>query len=110
MKRRQSVQRDVIKSSMILGVRLKAGLTEDEASTSNDAESINHVLKSAINEELSTVEFISLVKCLAENQKQEIIRAVLRKRDYRFHRSYSHLECIESRWMHSMSVEEKKKH
>ena len=100
-------QGEVIKSSMILGVRLKAGLNKDESSTSNDAESINHMLKRAMNEKLSTEEFISLAKCLAENQKQEIIRAVLHKGDYRFLRNYSHLECSESKWMHSKSTGEK---
>ena len=33
----------VMKSSMILGVRLKAGLTVEDSATSNDAESNNHV-------------------------------------------------------------------
>lgn len=83
----------VMKKSMILGVRIEAGLDRVDSCTSNDAESNNHVLKSAAdNEEMSALEFISLSKSVALNQRQEVTRAVLRKGDYRFKNEYSSLE------------------
>lgn len=97
---------DMMKSSMILESRLKAGLTCHDTATTNDAESNNHVIKSAANnEELSTVDFISLAKSLAISQKQEVIRAVICKGEYRFKKEFQDLECSESQWLHQMSAE-----
>ena len=99
---------NVMKKSMILGVRSAAGLKD--SCTSNDAESNNHVLKSAADgEEMSTVEFISLSKSIALNQRQEVIRAVLNKGEYRLKGEYSSLQVDESKW-YQMSKEQRTKH
>ncbi|KAJ7375132.1 hypothetical protein OS493_001870 [Desmophyllum pertusum] len=50
---------ELMKKSMILGVKSAAGLSQDDSCTSNDAESNNHVLKSAADNEMSTMEFTS---------------------------------------------------
>lgn len=73
----------LMKKSMILGVRSAAGLNQEDSCTTNDAESNNHVLKSAADhEEMSSVEFICLSKSLAFNQRQEVVRAVLKSGQY----------------------------
>ena len=64
---------ELMKKSMILGVRRAAGLCRGDSCTSNDAESNNQALKSAADHEMSTVQFISLSKSLALNQRQDII-------------------------------------
>lgn len=100
----------LMKKSMILGVRSAAGLSRDDSCTSNDAESNNHVLKSAADkEEMSTVEFISLSKSLALNQRQEVIRAVLKCGEYRLKEVYSNLQVTSDRW-YQMSKEQKMRH
>ena len=98
---------EVMKKSMILGVRRAAGLSSGDSCTSNDAESNN--LKSVADDEMSTVEFISLSKSLALNQRQDIIQAVLKSVEYRFKAVYSNLELVDGRWF-QMSKEQRMRH
>ena len=101
----------MLKESLTAGVRLKAGLQPGEKITSNAAESGNHVLKEAADyEEMSLPEFVVLAKSVASSQQQEVVRAVLRKEQYRFKPEYSYLEIKEDVWMHKMSMESRKKH
>ena len=101
----------MLKESLTAGVRLKAALQPGEKITSNAAESGNHVLKEAADyEEMSLPEFVVLAKSVASSQQQEVVRAVLRKGQYRFKPEYSYLEIKEDVWMHKMSMESRKKH
>lgn len=101
----------MMKESLTSGVRLKAGLQPGEKMTSNAAEAGNHVLKEAADyEEMSLPEFVVLAKSVALNQHQELVRAILRKGQYRFKDEYSYLEVKEDVWMHGMTVESRRRH
>ncbi|KAL9965864.1 hypothetical protein ACROYT_G029718 [Oculina patagonica] len=106
-----SKKADMIKGSLSAGVRLKAGLQPGEKMTSNAAEAGNHVLKEAADyEEMSLPEFVVLAKSVALNQHQGLVRAILRKGQYRFKDEYSYLEVKEHVWMHGMTVESRRRH
>ena len=47
-------------------------------------------------------------KVIAESQRQEIMRAIIRKGKYRFKQEFSFLEIRKSRWMHEMNQDRKK--
>ena len=70
----------------------------------------NHVLKGAADkEEMSTVEFISLSKSLALNQRQEVIRAVLKSGEYQLKEIFSSIQGTGDRW-YQISNEQKMRH
>ena len=89
----------MMKKSLTAGVRLKAGLQPGEKMTSNAAEVGNHVFKEEADyEEMSLPEFVVLVKSVALNQHRELVRALLRKGQWRFKEEYSYLEVKEDEW------------
>ena len=101
----------MMKTSLIEEARQTAGLEPGEKITTNTSESVNHVLKEAAEcEEMSLPDFIALSKAVAESQRQEQMRAVIRKGKYRFKHEFSYLEVSESTWIHNMSPKQRKRH
>ena len=101
----------MMKSSLTEEARQNAGLKPSERITTNPSESVNHGLKEAAEyEEMSLPDFIVLSKAIAESQRQEIMRAIIRKGKYRFKQEFSFLEVPESQWMHEMNQDRKKSH
>ena len=101
----------VMKNSLSKEARRNAGLEVDENITTNASESVNHVLKeAAAYEEMSLPEFIALSKAVGESQRQEQLRAVIRKGKYRFKREFAFLEVEEAKWMHEMSQDQRQRH
>ena len=101
----------MMKSSLTEEARQNAGLKPGERITTNPSESVNHVLKEAANyEETSLPDFIVLSKAIAESQRQEVMRAIIRKGKYRFKQEFSFLEIPEPQWMHEMNQDQKKSH
>ena len=103
----------MMKSLLTEEARQNAGLKPGERITTNPSESVNHVLKEAAEyEEMSLPDFIVLSKAVAESQRQEIMRAVIRKGKYRFKQEFSFLEVPELKWMHmhEMNQDQKKSH
>ena len=91
----------MMKSSLTDEARQNAGLKPGEQITTNPSKSVNHVLKEAANyEETSLPDFIVLSKAIAESQRQEVMRAIIRKAKYRFKQEFSFLEIPELQWMH----------
>ena len=100
----------VMKNSLTKA-RRNAGLEENEKITTNPSESVNHVLKEAADyEEMALPEFIALSKSIGESQRQEQLRAVIRKGKYRFKEEFASLEMSESKWMHEMNQDQRQCH
>ena len=107
MKKRSTM----FKESLTDAARVKAGLQPGEKLTTNAAESANHILKEAAEyEQMSLPEFIALAKSITNSQHQGVIRAVIRKDQYRFQSQYSFLEIEEDCWMYDMSPSDRERH
>ena len=98
-----------MKNSLPEEARRNAGL--EEKITTNPSESVNHVLKEAADyEEMALPEFIALSKAIGESQRQEQLRAVIRKGKYRYKEEFAFLEISESKWMHEMNQDQQQRH
>ena len=101
----------MFKESMTDAARIKAGLQPGEKLTTNAAESANHILKEAAEyEQMSLPEFIALAKSITNSQHQDVVRAVIRKGEYRFQSQYSFLEIEDDCWMYNMSPSDRERH
>lgn len=88
-----------------------AGLGSKKRLTTNRSESVNHVLKEAAEyEEMSLPELIALAKAVADSQRLDVVRAIVRKGKYRLKKEFSFLEVSESKWMHEMDRSQRDRH
>ena len=96
---------------MIVPVREGAGLGHPPKHfTTNANESINKVIKKALNyEERNWDKFCDNMLSLVNLQYQELEKCVLRTSEYHFSSSFSHLELPLSKW-NRLSPEQRKKH
>ena len=90
---------DVIKTSMLSSVRVKAGLGSPPMPyTTNRSESMNKVVKaSADYQKLSWVQLADKMFSLINSQIKEIEKAVIGMGEYRFKPSYRCLELSSSK-------------
>lgn len=102
---------DVLKSSVIHPVRIKAGLgNPPEQFTTNASESLNAVIKSKVDYERSSLNrFIDKMKCLVDDQQKEIERSICCRGKYRFRLQYRFFEINEQKWF-NMTPEARQKH
>ena len=102
----------VMKASVTAEAKQKAGLDPNENVTTNPSESVNHVLKEAAEyeREMTLAEFIALAKAVAEGQRQEQLRAVVRKGKYHFKSEFAFFEVEESKWMREMTEKQRQHH
>ena len=93
----------MMKTALTVEALRNAGFESKKRLTTNPSESVNHVLKEAAEyEEMSLPEFIALTKAVADSQRLDVVRAIVRKGKYRLTKDFSFLEVSESRWMHDM--------
>ena len=59
---------------------------------------------------MSLPEFIALTKTVADSQRLDIVRAMVRKGKYRLKKDFSFLKVSESRWMHEMDRSQRDRH
>lgn len=98
-----------MKNSLSEEARGNAGLEAKEKIITNPSESINHVLKEAVEyEEMTLPEFTALAKAIGEHQEQ--LRTVIRKGKYRFKEGFAFLEIAASKWMHEMNQDQQQYH
>ena len=102
---------EILKTTALYPIRVEAGLgNPPKLFTTNASESLNAVIKSKVNYEKNELgKFIDKMKCLANDQQQEIERAVCSRGKYRFCSQYSFLEIDEQKWF-GMTPEARSKH
>ena len=96
-------------NSAILAVRKKAGLTTQY--TTNDSESMNHVLKQEVNwKEQKLPQLIKHIKSVVDRQKSEVEMAVIGRGQWKFSNEYADLLVSDMTWFSNMSDDMKTKH
>ena len=102
--------KDVLKFNMRRDVRESAGLGSPPVYfTTNAAESINATLKRKVDyKESEWPEFIKIVKDLVESQRQEVIRSLSGRGQYRLLPQYNHLGVTVQQWT-TMNPDQRKK-
>ena len=100
-----------IVSGMLKPVRREAGLGNPPSPfTTNASESMNAILKRKVDYKKNELHmFINHLKQLADEQENEIERAVIGRGKYRFHEQYRHLEVKESEWF-KMNSDQRQRH
>ena len=89
----------MMKTALTVEALRNAGLESKKRLTTNPSESVNHVLKEAAEYEMSLPEFIALTKAVADSQRLDVIRAIVRKSKYRLKKVFFFLEVSEDRCM-----------
>ena len=100
-----------MKTALTVEALRNAGLESKNRLTTNPSENVNHFLKEAAEyEKMSLPEFIALSKAVADSQRLEVVRAIVRKVKYRLKKEFPSLEVSESKWMHEMDRSQRDGH